>query len=46
VDSAITVGLLGLCWGLMYMRRGSAVAGMVSHAGFDAAQVLLIFLAR
>src|SRR5689334_4871958 len=40
VDSAITVGLLGLCWGLMYMRRGSAVAGMVSHAGFDAAQVL------
>jgi membrane protease YdiL (CAAX protease family) len=46
VDSAITVGLLGLCWGLMYKGRQSAVAGMVSHAGFDAAQVLLVFLAR
>ena len=45
VDSAITVGLLGLCWGLMYKRRQSAVAGMVSHAGFDAAQVLMVFLA-
>jgi membrane protease YdiL (CAAX protease family) len=44
MDAAITVGLLGLCWGLFYVRRRSSVSGMVSHAGFDAAQVLLTFV--
>jgi membrane protease YdiL (CAAX protease family) len=46
MDAAITVGLLGLCWGLFYVRRRSSVTGMVSHAGFDAAQVLLTFFGR
>jgi len=46
VDAVIIVATLGLCWGLMYVRRRSAVAGIVSHAGFDAAQVLLVFFAR
>jgi membrane protease YdiL (CAAX protease family) len=39
-DVAIAVGLMGVLWGLIYIRRGSVVAPMVSHAGFDAAQVL------
>jgi membrane protease YdiL (CAAX protease family) len=43
VDAAIVVAMLGLTWGLMYIRRRSAVAGIVSHAGFDAVQVLLVF---
>jgi membrane protease YdiL (CAAX protease family) len=39
-DAAIAVGLLGFVWGLIYIRRRSVVAPMVSHAGFDVAQVL------
>jgi membrane protease YdiL (CAAX protease family) len=39
-DAAIAVGLLGVIWGLMYIRRGSVVAPMISHAGFDVVQVL------
>jgi len=39
-DAAIAVGLLGVIWGLMYIRRRSVVAPMVSHAGFDVVQVL------
>jgi len=40
LDVALAVGLLGLFWGILYLRRGSVVAPMVNHAGFDAAQVL------
>jgi len=40
-DAAIAVGILGAIWGLIYIRRRSVVAPMVSHAGFDASQVLL-----
>ena len=43
IDAAIQVGLLGVFWGVVYIRRRSAVANMVSHAGFDAAQVVLGF---
>ena len=39
-DAALAVGLLGVIWGVIYIRRGSVVAPMVSHAGFDVAQVL------
>ena len=39
-DVAIAVGLLGVIWGLIYIRRRSVVAPMVSHAGFDVVQVL------
>jgi membrane protease YdiL (CAAX protease family) len=46
VDAALTVGLLGLCWGLMYYWRRSAVAGMVSHAGFNSSQILMTFFGR
>ena len=45
-DVATAVGLLGLFWGVMYIRRGSAMLGMANHAGFNAAQVAQVFLAR
>jgi membrane protease YdiL (CAAX protease family) len=45
-DVAAAVGLLGLFWGVMYVRRRSAVLGMTNHAGFNAVQVVQVFLAR
>lgn len=39
-DVAIITMLLGLAWGIIYLRRRSAVAPMVSHCGFNAAQIL------
>jgi membrane protease YdiL (CAAX protease family) len=46
VDVALAVGLLGVFWGLLYIKRRSAVAAMVNHAGFNATQVLWQMLAR
>lgn len=45
-DAMITVSLLGLFWGWLYLRRRSVVASMVNHGVFDASQVLLQLLAR
>jgi membrane protease YdiL (CAAX protease family) len=39
-DAAIVTGLLGAFWGVVYLQRRSAVAPMVSHAGFDLLQIL------
>jgi membrane protease YdiL (CAAX protease family) len=39
-DVAIGVGLLGLFWGILYIRRRSAIMAMTNHAGFNAVQVL------
>jgi membrane protease YdiL (CAAX protease family) len=39
-DVAVAVGALGFFWGWLYIRRRSVAAAMVSHAGFDALQVL------
>jgi hypothetical protein len=38
-DAAILIGLLGLAWGWIYLRRGSLVAPMVSHSGFNLIEV-------
>lgn len=40
VDAAIATGLLGAFWGVVYLRRRSMVAPMVSHAGFDLLQIV------
>lgn len=40
VDAVIAIALLGAFWGIVYLRRGSVVAPMVSHSGFDLLQVL------
>ncbi|OLE85640.1 MAG: hypothetical protein AUF76_00240 [Acidobacteria bacterium 13_1_20CM_2_65_9] len=46
VDAAIATGLLGAFWGVVYLRRRSAVAPMVSHAGFDLIQIVQFFVTR
>lgn len=45
-DVSVAIGLLGLFWGILYIKRRSAVLGMVNHAGFNAAQVAQGVLAR
>ena len=43
-DAAVATGMLGFVWGLMYLRRGSAVGPIVSHALYNGAQVLQLML--
>jgi membrane protease YdiL (CAAX protease family) len=43
-DATLTIGALGAIWGTIYLIRRSIVAPMVSHAGFNLAQ-LVKFLA-
>jgi membrane protease YdiL (CAAX protease family) len=38
-DATIVTACLGVLWGLVYLRRRSIIAPMVSHAGFNLAQV-------
>jgi membrane protease YdiL (CAAX protease family) len=40
LDAGIATGLLGAFWGVVYVRRRSSVAPIVSHAGFDLLQVV------
>jgi membrane protease YdiL (CAAX protease family) len=40
VDAGSATGLLGAFWGFVYLRRRSAIAPMVSHAGFDLLQIV------
>jgi len=40
VDAALATGLLGAFWGVVYLRRRSCVAAMVSHSGFDLLQIV------
>jgi membrane protease YdiL (CAAX protease family) len=39
-DAAILTGLLGFAWGVLYLRRGSVIAPMVSHSLFNLLEVL------
>jgi len=39
-DVAIVTTLLGVAWGAVFLRRRSFVAPAISHAGFNAAQVV------
>jgi membrane protease YdiL (CAAX protease family) len=43
---AVAVGLLGVFWGILYIKRRSVVMAMVNHAGFDATQVLMQLLLK
>jgi membrane protease YdiL (CAAX protease family) len=40
MDAMIVTGCLGAAWGVLYIARRSIVAAMVSHAGFNLAQLL------
>ena len=39
-DAVLTTGLMGLFWAVMYLRRRSSVAPIVSHAGFNALGII------
>lgn len=41
-DAAVTTGVLGAFWAIVYLRRRSSIAPMVSHAGFNALEVLRV----
>jgi membrane protease YdiL (CAAX protease family) len=43
-DAAIATGVLGACWGVLYLLRRSIIAPMVSHAGFNLAQLAKYFV--
>jgi len=45
-DAAIAVGTLGAIWGTIYLTRRSIVAPMISHAGFNLAQLLKFMALR
>jgi membrane protease YdiL (CAAX protease family) len=45
-DAAVVTALLGLTWGLIYLRRRSIVAPVVSHAGYNAVQVAQVLILR
>src|SRR5439155_9437441 len=44
VDAALATGLLGAWWGIVYLRRRSAVAPIVSHAGFNLLEIVQFLL--
>lgn len=46
LDVAASIGLLGLFWGVLYLKRRSAVMSMVNHASFNATQVVQVMLTR
>jgi membrane protease YdiL (CAAX protease family) len=46
LDAALAIGLIGLLWGIAYVRRRSAIAPIVSHSGFDLLQIAQFVLNR
>ena len=45
-DAVIAVATLGAIWGTIYLIRRSVIAPMVSHAGFNLAQVITFLALR
>jgi membrane protease YdiL (CAAX protease family) len=41
-DAAVTTGVLGAFWAILYLRRRSSIAPLVSHAGFNSLEVLRV----
>jgi membrane protease YdiL (CAAX protease family) len=41
-DAALATAILGAIWGVVYLLRRSIVAPMVSHAGFNLAQIIKV----
>jgi membrane protease YdiL (CAAX protease family) len=39
-DAAIATGVLGAFWGIVYLRRRSVMAPLVSHSGFNLLQIV------
>jgi membrane protease YdiL (CAAX protease family) len=38
----ITTGALGAFWAVVYLRRRSSVAPIISHAGFNSLEILRV----
>jgi len=45
-DAAIATGLLGAFWGVVYLRRRSAIQPIVSHSGFNLLQIVQYMVPR
>jgi membrane protease YdiL (CAAX protease family) len=45
-DAAVATALLGFTWGILYLRRRSIVAPVVSHAGYNALQIVQVLTLR
>lgn len=43
IDNAVGAGILGLCFGLLYIWRRNLMAPMVAHALFDVATLLIFW---
>ncbi len=43
-DAVVATGVLGAIWAIVYLRRRSSVAPIVSHAGFNSLEVLRLVL--
>jgi membrane protease YdiL (CAAX protease family) len=41
-DAVITTGTLGAVWAIVFLRRRSSVAPVVSHAGFNTLEILRV----
>jgi uncharacterized protein len=41
-DAVLVTGMLGAFWAVLYLRRRSVIAPLVSHAGFNALQILRV----
>jgi membrane protease YdiL (CAAX protease family) len=41
-DAAIATGALGAFWAVLYLRRRSSIAPIISHAGFNSIEVLRV----
>ena len=45
-DAVLTTAMLGAFWGYVYIARRSIVASVVSHSGFNAAEIFLYLVSR
>jgi membrane protease YdiL (CAAX protease family) len=43
-DAALATGVLGAFWAIVYLRRRSSVAPIISHAGFNSIEVFRVAL--
>lgn len=41
-DAMITTGALGAFWAIVYLRRRSSIAPVISHAGFNSVEILRV----
>ena len=45
-DAVLTTAILGAFWGFVYLKRRSIVAPVVSHSGFNAAEIFVFLVSR